>query len=237
MEEEEAVKRQAAAEAEKLAADFPGVQVVQEQAVNTIFELAFMYEKQGRLRDAVQPFETGLKLFEKLVSIHPKRDDYWKVLLARYWWLADYYTVRLGPEDRNPLRALELVQKGIEKDPKDEMLRQSLGWALCRAGDWKGCIDALSETQFTHAPFLAMAHWKLGAKEKAKACYFNGEKELVDYETRWKPDIYPSPDMMWRVMDEAAAMLGMEPHRRPTTKQNGSEQGSSPIEARGVSGD
>lgn len=68
--------------------------------------------------------------------------------------------------------AVELThESGLEFDPKYSLAPQSLGWALYRAGDWKGCIDAL-EKQPDYARngdfFAAMASWHLGDPARAR---------------------------------------------------------------------
>ena len=54
-----------------------------------------------------------------------------------------------------------------------------LGWAQYRAGEWKASVEALEKSCALDAKgcdayqwfFLAMAHWQLGEKEKAREWY------------------------------------------------------------------
>ena len=122
--------------------------------------------------------------------------------------LADLMTT--GPDElRDPERALRFARRAVELKPGDGMCRQSLGWALYRAGDLRGCMEHLSERDFMTCAFLAMAHWRLGDKERARALYDVAERGLAGYEKRWKPGVYPTPTMLRRMRDEAAALLGM----------------------------
>ena len=196
---------------EKAVVLFPEKPDFQEELLNCSFDLGATFEDRGSFRESVQPFETSLAHLERLFEENPDRADLRKALSLRLAVLADHYTIRLDPEDRNPRRALELAQQAVELSPGDDgTTRQSLGWALFRAGDWKGCIETLSEKDFMHCAFLAMAHWKLGDKARARELFDRADKGLADYETRWNPGTYPYPSMLRQVRDEAAALLGVE---------------------------
>jgi serine/threonine protein kinase len=143
--------------------------------------------------------------------------------------LADHLTTAPVAELRDPRRALEWARKAARLKPQDTMVQQSLGWALYRAGDWKGCIDALNKTSAptTGSSFAAMAYWRLGDKAQALDMFHRDEERLVGYQRRTEERrkqgkwTYPDPATLWRVRDEAAVLLGMPergvpPYRRPS---------------------
>jgi Flp pilus assembly protein TadD len=90
------------------------------------------------------------------------------------------WALATGPCPRvcDPRRAVTLARKSVALEPKNSDFWNTLGVAKYRAGDWKGAVEALARAaklrkegdDFTHL-FLAMAHWQLGEKEKARACY------------------------------------------------------------------
>ena len=128
--------------------------------------------------------------------------------------LADALTTAPA-EYRDPELALRFARRAVELKPEDGMCRQSLGWALL-AGDLEGCIATLSEKDFMHCPFLAMAHWRLGDKDRAFELFDRADKGLPGYERRCEERLkqgrrsYPSPAVLRRVQAEATALLGVE---------------------------
>ena len=80
--------------------------------------------------------------------------------------------------------------------------------ARYRAGDWKAALASLSET--VRSPdgrgngsgfFLAMAHWQLGEKEKARTGY--------DQAVQWMEKNQPQNEELRRFRTEAAELLGV----------------------------
>lgn len=115
---------------------------------------------------------------------------------------------------RDPELALKLARKAVALTPGDPMCAQSLGWALYRSGDWKGCIETITKAGCAESGFvLAMAYWKLGDKKEAKAQFDRAAKWLRSYEQRdlqlqvkgvltWPPE-----SLVRRFAREAQAML------------------------------
>jgi serine/threonine protein kinase/WD40 repeat protein len=91
------------------------------------------------------------------------------------WLLATNPDARL----RDPARAVELAQKAVKLAPKEAICWNTLGVAHYRAGHWKEAIAALTRSMELQKGalesydtfFLAMAHWQLGEKEKARQRY------------------------------------------------------------------
>ena len=82
------------------------------------------------------------------------------------------------PSSAIPSRAVALARKAVELEPKNWAYRNTLGAAQYRAGDWKAAIAALEKSMELRKGgdsndwfFLAMAHWQLGEKDKAREWY------------------------------------------------------------------
>jgi hypothetical protein len=134
-------------------------------------------------------------------------------------------------ELRAPDLALKLARRCHANAPGNAMYGQSLGWALYRVGDWKGCLETLEKNANDEKAFvLAMAHWRLGNKAEAKAHLARGSDWLKGYEQRVKQDEekgvedHPSPSMLKRFQAEAAAMiLGDVPKSKSKTSPQSKE--------------
>src|SRR5262249_40568036 len=85
-----------------------------------------------------------------------------------------------GPvNQRDPERALQLVQEGLKKQPGNRNLWNTLGVVQYRRGQYAEAITAL-EKSFAASKgqadgfdlfFLAMCHAKIGAPAKARDCF------------------------------------------------------------------
>ena len=77
------------------------------------------------------------------------------------------------------------------------------------AGDWKAAIEALERSELLapgrsrafNAFFLAMAHWRLGEKDKAR--------ERYDRAVEWMDKNQPMNKELCRFRAEAAELLGL----------------------------
>src|SRR5262249_8932185 len=82
------------------------------------------------------------------------------------------------PKLRDPRRAVESATKAVELAPNEGAYWYVLGVARYCAGDWKEALAALEKSRALRQGgdafdyfFLAMAHWKLGAKDEARKWY------------------------------------------------------------------
>jgi Flp pilus assembly protein TadD len=74
------------------------------------------------------------------------------------------------------MKAVELASRAVKTSPKKGSLWNTLGVAQYRAGCWKEAIVSLTrslelvsdQTESINTFFLAMAHWQIGEKEKAR---------------------------------------------------------------------
>jgi tetratricopeptide (TPR) repeat protein len=112
------------------------------------------------------------ELIRKLLDpVTPKRGRAYNDVA---WFLA----TSAVPAHRDPTLAIELAKKAVESNAQFSYYRNTLGVARYRAGDWKQAISDLEKSVSLGQGgnsfdffFLAMAHWKLGDKDKALECY------------------------------------------------------------------
>jgi tetratricopeptide (TPR) repeat protein len=146
-----------------------------------------VYQAQGRLSDTERVTREIVAYWQTQVAKAPENP----YPLNRVAWL-----LATCPEIRDPKRAVELARKAVDRAPNESNFWNTLGVALYRAGDWKGAIDALDESE-TLAPdkylhsngfFLAMAEWQLGHKDEARAWY---ERTIAGMDKRGLKDNGP----------------------------------------------
>jgi tetratricopeptide (TPR) repeat protein len=112
------------------------------------------------------------------------------------------------PTVRNATRAVELAEKAVELAPKEGNYWNTLGIAHYRAGDGKAAVAALEKSMDLREGgdsfdwfFLAMAHWQLGDKDKAR--------EQYDRAVAWMDKSDPKNESLILFRSEAAELLGV----------------------------
>jgi tetratricopeptide (TPR) repeat protein len=111
-------------------------------------------------------------------------------------------------------RAVELARKAVELAPTEGNNWNTLGVAQYRAGDWPAAVESLRKSDELggeavlgfNAFFLAMAHWRLGHQDEARAWY--------DRAVEWTDLYLPYNEELCRFQAEAAELLDSEsgPH-------------------------
>ena len=126
--------------------------------------------------------------------------------------LAQLLATSSNPEVRNPAKAVEAGKRAVELAPTIGTFWNTLGTAYYQAGDWHAAVEAiekareLSEARESPDLFvLAMAHWRLGDKSKARREYEEAVQELGKNQTVDAAVI--------RSRDEAAVLLGIRDSR------------------------
>jgi tetratricopeptide (TPR) repeat protein len=168
--------------------------------------LANRYDHLGRHDEALKLREEKLTLVKaKLAPDHP---DTLQSINDLAWFLATVPDVKL----RDPRRAVELAATAARTAPKTADWWGTLGTARYQSGDPKGAIADLEQAIRLRNPvdprnayegfFLAMAHWRLGEKNKARS-WFDRSVAWLD---RGKKD----DAELKRFRAEAAALLGVE---------------------------
>ena len=114
---------------------------------------------------------------------------------------------------RNPQRALTLARRSVELAPNQPMYLNTLGAAQYRAGRHAEAIATLDRSLAAgHGAydgyglfFQAMAHWQLGDKPQALACF--------DKAVEWMKTPHQFDEELVPFRAEAAALLGLEQKR------------------------
>jgi serine/threonine protein kinase/WD40 repeat protein len=110
---------------------------------------------------------------------------------------------------RNPDRVVQLAQRAVDQAPDTANFWNTLGVAHYRAGDWKKAIAALNQSMKLAKGklgsfdtfFLAMAHCRLGDRDKARQFY--------DQAVRWMNQNKPTDEELRDFRAEAADLLGL----------------------------
>jgi tetratricopeptide (TPR) repeat protein len=155
-----------------------------------------------------EKFRTGiLALTDKTIQFHKSRPDApnsagWHNSLA--WLLATWPDLKL----RDPGQAVAHAQKAVELAPDSGAIWNTLGVAQYRNGAWKAAVEALMKSVQLRKGgdsfdffFLAMAHWQLGEKVKARAWY--------DRAVAWMDKNQPQYGELKGFRAEATALLGL----------------------------
>jgi hypothetical protein len=87
------------------------------------------------------------------------------------------------PALRDAARAVELARKAVAREPKSWSHWDTLGVALYRSGDWDGAAEALARSRELlgkdhpgTAFFLALARWRQGDRDEARAQFRSGRR-------------------------------------------------------------
>jgi superkiller protein 3 len=148
-------------------------------------------------------FDEAIACYHEAIRLHPDSAEAHKRLA---WFLATCS----DPRVRDPAQAVELARKAVDLAPQDSGNRKTLGVALYRAAVWKDSVAALEKSielgksgdAFTWF-FLAMAYWRLGHNDEARAWY----DKAVASDAKSLPQ--PDDEELRRFRAEAAALLGV----------------------------
>jgi serine/threonine protein kinase/tetratricopeptide (TPR) repeat protein len=169
--------------------------------------LANALRKQGKLDEAQQADQQAFALIQKQLEKPVKAGDI-NGHLGRAWALANHP----DPKLRNPKQAVEMGKVAVQLGPQFSDSWNNLGVAYYRNGELNAAIEALDRAAemrldrpaYGHDEFfwLAMAHWKLGDKAQAYACFDTGDQLFWEYSV--------DDGSIARIRGEAAEMLGIE---------------------------
>jgi serine/threonine protein kinase/tetratricopeptide (TPR) repeat protein len=179
--------------------------------MNARNDLASDLWQQGRYGDAIKRYEEALDVLRHAQPGHPRTMSAQNALAWRLATAPD-------PKARDARRAVVLAKELVEHSTKDDTAWNTLGVASYRADDFKGAIAALEKAEGLapgkslgyNAVFLAMAHWKLGEKDKARQYY--------DRAVSWFETSKPDDRQIDQFRAEAAQLLGLPPADPPGKK-------------------
>ncbi|HEV3445114.1 MAG TPA: tetratricopeptide repeat protein [Gemmataceae bacterium] len=190
----------------------------------------------GFARAQLSQFDKALADYSRAIDIDPRSeaaysDRGFSYFMLRQWDKADAdfrKTLALAPQHssranemawfwatcpdaryREPVRAVELAKRIVNRAPKAGAAWNTLGVALCRAGDWQAALQALNKSMELSRGgtafdwfFLAMTQWHLGEKEKAHQQFAKA--------VQWMDKNQPNNEELRRFRTEAAELLGLK---------------------------
>jgi tetratricopeptide (TPR) repeat protein len=158
--------------------------------------------QKGQLKDAVGAYREAIRAYREAIRL---KKDFAPAHNVLAWLLATCPDV----EFRDPSQAVAHAKKAVEFAPNVGNYWNTLGVAQYRNGEWKAAIETLMKSiQLCKGGysadffFLAMAHWQLGEKDKARVWY--------DRALAWMGKNAPQDEELKRFRAEATALLGME---------------------------
>jgi serine/threonine protein kinase/tetratricopeptide (TPR) repeat protein len=204
-------KRAAAAEQNRKAigllrtldAQAPGVDENQEWLGQVLMQMGDLFHAEGNREKAAEHYREVQALTEKRAARSPPvarclKDLAWFLVVCR------------DRSFHNPARAVPLAERAVALAPGNADFLNTLGMAQYRQGQWQAAAASLNRARQLRQDrdegdwlFLAMAHWRLGDRKTARACYDRAGEILKRYE--WPP----ADSGRWQA--EAAALLGQSP--------------------------
>ena len=155
-----------------------------------------LLEKKECLQEAIASFQNALACYRSGGSPN-----------SVAWFLATCPYVPL----RDPVEGLKQAKKAVELAPGTADCWNTLGVAQYRAGNWKEAIAALEKVMALRGGdsfdwfFLAMAHWQLGEKKKAR--------QYFDRAVEWMDKNMPTRKELGRFRAEAAELINVAPKK------------------------
>jgi Flp pilus assembly protein TadD len=114
------------------------------------------------------------------------------------------------PNQRDGRQSVAVARLAVEAAPTNGKFWNTLGAAQYRAGNFKEAVAALGKSMELRKDgesfdwfFLAMGHWQLGEKEKARKCF--------DQAVQWMEKNQPKDEELRRFRAEAEELLKKEP--------------------------
>jgi tetratricopeptide (TPR) repeat protein len=194
----------------RLAADSPSRPDYRAEWAHSLHTLAGLLEADGRPREAEPAYSRAVTLREKLAADFPGAAEYGRDLAAGRAALGWLLAACPDPHVRDATRAVEVARKAVAQAPQDPEYRGTLGVGHYRAGNWKAAVEELDRALRLAGGgsaagyagfFLAMAHWQLGEREQARACYAAAVRRLAAQKAK--------DENLDRFRAEAAELLGL----------------------------
>jgi serine/threonine protein kinase/Flp pilus assembly protein TadD len=193
---------------ESLVADHPKEPIYRSQLAALLAAHGDLLKDLGRTPEAEQAFRRSVALGEKAVQDYGKNIEIDYKNAVAHNNLGRLLATCADPKARRPSEAVALAKKAVELEPKQGMWWNTLGVAHYRTADWKASIAALDKSMELRQGgdsfdwfFLAMAHWQLGEKDKARA--------WDDKAVQWMDKNQPKNEELRRFRAEAAELLGL----------------------------
>jgi tetratricopeptide (TPR) repeat protein/serine/threonine protein kinase len=181
-------------------AEYRKVIAIDPKKLNARHCLVVALKRQGKFDEVIGCYRKAIEVDPKSVSAHIALGH---ALMAQK---------RVDEAAAEYKKALRLASEAVKLAPQSPFAWHVLGCAHYRAGDWKASIEALEKScALQNNPkggdagqwfVLAMGHWKLGEKEKAR--------EVYDKAVQWMDKNRPKNVELRRFRAEAAELLGID---------------------------
>ena len=165
-----------------------------------------LLENKDCLQEAIASFRNAIACAHRAIELNPG-DGGSRNGLA--WFLVTCPYVPL----RDPAEGLKQAQKAVELAPTYGLIRNTLGVAQYRAGNWHKAVAALEKSMQLQGGgdsydwfFLTMAHWQLGEKDKARQWFDRAVRGMHKHFPKAKEEL-------GRFRAEAAELLRVEPKK------------------------
>jgi serine/threonine protein kinase/tetratricopeptide (TPR) repeat protein len=173
------------------------------KAIDIDPKYAYAHFSLGQALYRKRQLDNAIACYRRAIEVASKNA---RILNNLSWLLATCSDARF----RDSVRAVELAQKAVAMRPKNGAIWNTLGAAHYRAGNWNEAVAALEKSMELRQGgnsfdwfFLAMAHWQLGEREKARDWYARAGK--------WMDQNQPKNEELRRFRAEAAELLKIEP--------------------------
>jgi tetratricopeptide (TPR) repeat protein len=199
--------RQALNVATKLAAQSPTMHGYQFHAAYWHDALGALLTDGGRTPEAADAYRQAAGHYRAAIELNP---NHVPSLTHLAWLLATCPE----PRCRDAGRAVELAQQATVLAPHGRDVWNALGTAHYRAGDWTAALAALEQSTARGAGgpedeqptsvgtfVIAMAHWRLGDKDKARQEYDRAVRRMEKHQSE--------DEELRRFRAEAEALLGV----------------------------
>ena len=173
------------------------------KAIETDPKYAYAYFNLGKRLEGQGKLDETIACFRKTAQLEP---NFAAAQISLAWMLTTCREVKL----RDAPGGLEAARRAVELE-RSRWAWQALGWAHYRTGDWKASIEALKKSCALDDPkggdaaqwfFLAMAHWRLGEKDKGREWY--------DRAVQWMDKNQPKEELLRRFRAEASELLELK---------------------------
>jgi serine/threonine protein kinase len=191
--------REAANLLDRSVKEFPESVYHWEELARTLTGLADLLMDPARRQEGEEIHLRVIHIYETLRANSPENP---RVNNELAWFLA----TSPEPGVRDASQAVRLAKKAVDARPKSGDYRNTLGVALFRHGEDISAVAELETSMSLREGgdsfdwfFLAMAHWRLGERDKAQTWF--------DRAVQWMDKHGPNDDQLRRFRVEAEAML------------------------------
>ena len=205
---------------QSLVAEYPRVPRYRKDLADLRSNLGHLFRDAHRWKDAEKSYREAGELGEALVAAEPTNADFKRALAGHKGNLAWLLAFHPDAPVYDPAQAARLAQEATKLAPERASSWTGMSLVHYRMGNWKASVDAMEQAarlgeggKLDPADrfVLAMAHWRLGEKDAARALFNQAAAEMTKHKSQ--------DEMSLRLRAEAAALLGRSDAPRPADKE------------------